>query len=178
MVCICEWRPTKTIFPANWLWFLEGLPVKTSTSSDRLPNEKKFFHFNTYVCYIAALCSSSSFSAESQLAVLMHSWRLMTGVLSDHGILMATYPWLSKADGRKAAGSCRSSSCPSAKWTAFCRQRSPRSLFDFFLSIFANELHTALTEYICVPVHGGSSLKSARKFNGIVSSCSLSPEME
>lgn len=45
-----------------------------------------------YFFYLRPCCTSPSSLVESQLAVLMHSWWLMTGVLSDHGILMATYP--------------------------------------------------------------------------------------
>lgn len=86
-------------------------------------------------------CISPSSLVESQLAVLMHSWWLMTGVLSDHGILMATYPWLSKADCRKAAGSCCSSRL-SAKWTAFCRQLLTFSQVSLWLVSFSSNWTT------------------------------------
>lgn len=52
-----------------------------------------------------------SLCGKLQLAALMHSWWLMTGVLSDHGILMATYPWLSKAVYRKLLGAATAAVC-------------------------------------------------------------------
>lgn len=55
MVCISEWRPTKIISPANWLWFLEGLPVKTSSDPLLPPQWKEIPPFQ----YIRLLCSSA-----------------------------------------------------------------------------------------------------------------------
>lgn len=94
-------------------------------------NELRFFFF-----FLIGAILYFFFCGKSQLAVLMHSWWLMTGVLSDHGILMATYPWLSKAVYRKLLGAATAAVClPNGQLSAHILSVSPKFLFDFVLFI-------------------------------------------
>ena len=71
-----------------------------------------------------------------QLVVLMHSWWLMTGVLSDHGILMATYPRLSKEESTKSCWEL----LKQLSVYQMCRFLLTASLFlpGFFLTLFSS----------------------------------------
>lgn len=60
----------------------------------------------------------------------------MTGVLSDHGILMATYRWLSKAAYRKLLSAATATVClPNGQLSAHSPTDSLKILFDFVLFI-------------------------------------------
>lgn len=119
-------------------------------------NVGRFFFFWSF--FIAMLYFF--FCGTLQPAVLMHSWWLMTGVLSDHGILMATYPWLSKS----------TESCwELPQWLSVCQMGSflltvSQFLPSFFLTLFSSTRTThsfKLTEHVCHCSWGPLFLKAA-----------------
>lgn len=60
----------------------------------------------------------------------------MTGVLSDHGILMATYPWLSEAESTESCWELQKLSvCQMGGFLFF-----PLFLFDFILFVQWNNV--------------------------------------
>lgn len=99
-------------------------------------NVGQFFCFLIEAILYFFLCS------KPQLAVLMHSWWLMTGVLSDHGILMATYPWLSKAESTESRlGTATAAVClPNGQVSAHSLSVSPKFLSDVVLFIQLNNI--------------------------------------
>lgn len=89
-----------------------------------------------------------------RLVVLMHSWWLMTGVLCDHGILMATYPWLSKAESTESCWELlqQLSVCQMGSFLLTASQLLPS--FFWLHSFGPIELHSHLTlQNICAIVH-------------------------
>lgn len=110
-----------------------------------------------------------------QLTVLMHSWWRMTGVLSgvlsDHGTLMATYPWLSKSESTERC------TCLCAKCKAFYPQ--PQVRFYFVLrspsSYWTAHLFTS-TEYLCRCSRGPSLILVSKHFQHTCCFLFIQPE--
>lgn len=114
-----------------------------------------------------------------QLAVLMHSWWLMTGVLCDHGILMATYPWLSKAESTESCWELlqQLSVCQMGGFLLTASQLLP----SFFLTLFSLSNWTAFSfnspEHLCHCSWAPSVIFLSKQFQQACHSLFVEPSM-
>lgn len=104
-----------------------------------------------FFCFLIEVRVYFFICGKPRLVVLMHSGWLMTGVLCDHGILMVTYPWLSKAESTESCWELlqQLSVCQMGSFLLTASQLLP----SFFLTLFFSSNWTTFsfnsTEHLC-----------------------------